>query len=307
VTLKAGSVVLAAAVFAVAGGSLPTASDAAWWPWSKRQDRTEQPAPAPLPGPAPAPLPGPAPGADGIGVDVAQADLADRLNRAEARIRELTGQVQELDFRLRQIQQGLGIETSNAAPTGGVLTVPDHPAVGGTGGPAADLGNLVIDAPANQPIDLTAPGAAPVAAPAAKAQPRANTQVVSTGDPRSDYDRAYSSILSGDYELAEASFRNFLATYPGDDRAPDAQYWLGESLFARGQYSEAADAFLSGYKTYPKSGKAADTLLKLGLSLAGLGEREAACQTYAEVLKKYPDASNALHQRVTAEQAVANC
>ena len=168
------------------------------------------------------------------------------------------------------------------------MTIPDNPASGGSGAAPRDLGNLVIDAPANQPIDLTAPGAAPAAAPAEKGQPRANTQVVSTGDPQSDYDRAYSSILSGDYELAEAAFRNFLTTYPGDDRAPDAQYWVGESLFARGKYNEAADAFLSGYKAYPKSGKAADTLLKLGLSLAGLGEREAACQTYAEVLKNTP-------------------
>ena len=296
-TLKAGSIVLAAAVFAVAGASSPTTSDAAFWPWSKRQDRTEQPAPAPLAGPAPA----------ATGADVAQTDLADRLNRAEARIRELTGQVEDLSFQLHQIQQQLGIEASTAQPTGGVVTIPDNPASGGSGAAPRDLGNLVIDAPANQPIDLTAPGAAPAAAPAEKGQPRANTQVVSTGDPQSDYDRAYSSILSGDYELAEAAFRNFLTTYPGDDRAPDAQYWLGESLFARGKYNEAADAFLSGYKAYPKSGKAADTLLKLGLSLAGLGEREAACQTYAEVLKKYPNASNALHQRVTAEQAVANC
>lgn len=296
-TLKAGSVVLAATVFAVTAASSPTASEAAWWPWSKRQDRTEQPAPAPVQGPAPA----------GNGVSVAQADLADRLNQAEARIRELTGQVQELDFRLRQIQAQLGIETGDAQPSAGMMTIPDNSAGGAPGAPPQDLGNLVIDAPGNQPIDLTAPGTAPVAAPAEKSQPPSNTQVVSTGDPQADYERAYSSILSGDYALAEASFRNFLATYPGDDRAPDAQYWLGESLFARGQYSEAADAFLSGYKAYPQSGKAADTLLKLGLSLAGLGEREAACQTYAEVLKKYPNASNALHQRVTAEQAVADC
>ena len=90
-------------------------------------------------------------------------------------------------------------------------------------------------------------------------------------------------------------------------RVSDAQYWLGESLFARGQYRDAADEFLSGYKAYPQSGKAADTLLKLGLSLAGLGEREAACSTYAEVLKKYPNSSNALRQRVATEQAVARC
>ena len=107
--------------------------------------------------------------------------------------------------------------------------------------------------------------------------------------------------------LAEASFRAFIVAFPSDARLPDAQYWLGESLFARAQYRDAADEFLAGYKSYPQSGKAADTLLKLGLSLAGLGEREAACSTYAEVLKKYPNSSNALRQRVQTEQAVARC
>ncbi|HMN87155.1 MAG TPA: tol-pal system protein YbgF, partial [Bauldia sp.] len=166
----------------------------------------------------------------------------------------------------------------------------------------APLGAQVIDAPAGpaseHPIDLTA-GALPPAAPPAI--------VASLGDPNADYERAYGSILSGDYEQAEAEFRGFLQAFPGDARSPDAQYWLGESLFARGQYREAADEFLAGYKAYPKSGKAPDTLLKLGLSLAGLGEREAACSTYAEVLKRYPQASKALRQRVSTEQAVASC
>jgi TolA-binding protein len=47
--------------------------------------------------------------------------------------------------------------------------------------------------------------------------------------------------------------------------------------------------------------------LKLGLSLNGLGQREAACGTFGEILKKYPKASNALIQRVKAEQASASC
>ncbi|MCB1496153.1 MAG: tol-pal system protein YbgF [Bauldia sp.] len=267
----------------VAGGPLsPIAVDAAWRPFAKKQG-TEEARPA------------------GDPTTVAQADVSERLNRAEARIRELTGQVQELDYKLRQIEQELGIKPGEGA----VMAAPDAE-TGAVPVEPEPSGRLVIDAPvaADQPIDLTAPGAAPRAA---EGDGRAKTQVVSLGDPRADYERAYSSILSGDYELAEAAFRNFLATYPADDRAPDAQYWLGESLFARGQYSEAADAFLAGYKAYPTSAKAADTLLKLGLALAGLGEREAACSTYTEVLRKFPNSSNALRQRVESEQSVAGC
>jgi tol-pal system protein YbgF len=237
---------------------------------------------------------------------LAPNDVIARLDRAEAKIRELTGQVEELAFRLRQTQDQLqaalgGQPLPNVAAQPPAQPMPD---TGATVAAAQPSGQVVIDAPQNQPIDLTAMAKG---APEQPVAPLAPAQVVSLGDPGADYERAYAAILGGDYVLAEATFRTFIQTFPGDQRIPDAQYWLGESLFARGQYRDAADEFLSGYKAYPQSGKAADTLLKLGLSLAGLGEQEAACSTYAEVLKKYPNASNALKQRVATEQAVARC
>lgn len=272
-------------------------ADAAWWPWKKKGEPPPEPA-----------------------VTAETVDSAERLVRAEEKIRELTGLIEELAFRLHQTQQQLAalqaetdariaelggkprpkaVAAAEPAPDGGVLVIAKEPdAIGSIADPAAAPAPAAarLDAAAEQPIDL---GAAP--APAAPAE------VASLGDPASDYERGYQGILNGDYVLAETSFRQFMAAYPGDPRAPDAQYWLGESLFARGQFREAADEFLAGYKAYPKSGKAADTLLKLGLSLAGLGERDAACSTYAEILKKYPQASKALRQRVANEQAVASC
>ena len=136
---------------------------------------------------------------------------------------------------------------------------------------------------ASEPIDITPGTAAAAAAPAAAApslapadmEPDGGAHRRLAGDPQRRLRARLQRILTGDYDVAETGFRQFLAIYPDDARAPDAQYWLGESLFARGDYREAADEFLSGYKAYPQSGKAPDTLLKLGLSLAGLGEREA--------------------------------
>lgn len=278
VRLRPVSTIAVAVMFTALGVLVPSTSDAAkLWPWSKRQDRGEES--APLPPPA-------------EGVVVAQTDVAERLNQAEARIRELTGQVEQLNYRLNQIQQQLGMAV-DPAPTAGVAAAPPE-----------ELGTLTIEAPAaDQPIDL----AAPVDSRASSGSAVGTTEIVSLGVPSADYDQAYSAILSGDYALAEVAFRNFLANYPADARVPDARYWLGESLFARGQYSDAADEFLAGYKANPEGGKAPDTLLKLGLSLAGLGEAGAACSTYAEVLRKYPDASKSLHDRVAAEQAVAGC
>jgi tol-pal system protein YbgF len=144
------------------------------------------------------------------------------------------------------------------------------------------------------------------AAPAAAAGDQVAV-AVPTGDATTDFSRSYNLIISGKFDLAESSFRQFLASYPDSEFAPDAQYWLGESLFARARYRDAADAFRAGYKAYPDSNRAPATLLRLGQALAGLTERDAACQIYAQVLKQYPDISTALRQRVVTEQASAHC
>ncbi len=317
------------ALLAIAGlavAAQPTAGSALQWPWAKKDRPVEDlPAPAPLDA---APLPpaavGPAPldqAPVGVAPVVPQNDVFARLDRAEATIRDLTGQVEQLGFQLRETQQELQrVQASlGVAPTASnkpVAPPKQIDAVGAVASAAPEPQPAPAAAPEpidvkpraqDQPIDLTAMARQSDQAGQGAAVERPAPQVVSLGDPGADYERAYNSILSGDYEMAEASFRTFLSTYPNDQRASDAQYWLGESLFARGDYRDAADEFLSGYKAYPKSIKAPDTLLKLGLSLAGLGEREAACSTYAEVLKKYPQTSNALRQRVATEQAVARC
>ena len=305
--------IVLATVAGLAVAAQTTAGSAIQWPWKKDKGSEQvmpptEILPAPQDGtmlPPPGQVPGQLPGQAPVVVQeapLAPNDVIGRLDRAEARIRELTGQVEELAFRLRQTQDQLATVTGQPVPNAVPMpqTMNSAPLTTGAtvAAPPAPQGY-----DPHQPLAITAMakgGAQP--APAS-----APTQIASLGDPGADYERAYAAILAGDYVLAEASFRSFIVAFPSDQRLPDAQYWLGESLFARGQYRDAADEFLSGYKAYPQSGKAADTLLKLGLSLAGLGEREAACSTYAEVLKKYPQSSNALRQRVQTEQAVSRC
>lgn len=128
-----------------------------------------------------------------------------------------------------------------------------------------------------------------------------------SGSPRDEYDLAYGYILTGDYGLAEQSFTTWLAHFPHDPQATDAQFWLGESRFQQRHFREAATAFLALYKAAPRSAKAPDALLKLGMSLSALGEKSAACATLAEVGRKYPGASSAVMGRVHAEAGKAGC
>ncbi|MEO8669478.1 MAG: tol-pal system protein YbgF, partial [Bauldia sp.] len=175
----------------------------------------------------------------------------------------------------------------------------------GAGAPAQSIGTLILDEPppadGSQPIDLSPPAQGEPAAPARQAA------LTPTGDPATDFKAAYDLTVRGDYDLAEAGFRQFIASYPNDPRAAEAQYWIGDSLFSRGRYGEAAAEFRDGYKKYPQSPKGAETLLKIGMSATATEDFASACKIYAQLLKQYPQASNALRQRVKVEQASAGC
>ena len=125
--------------------------------------------------------------------------------------------------------------------------------------------------------------------------------------PRDNYDMAYGYIMRKDYALAEDGFRNFLRRFPSDRLVPDAQYWLGESMFQRQRYRDAAEQFLGVSTKFETNARAPDALLRLGQSLAAMGEREAACASLAEVLRKYPRASVAVRQGVEREQKRVRC
>ncbi|MCW5697774.1 MAG: tol-pal system protein YbgF [Bauldia sp.] len=262
----------------------------------------------------------------------AQDDLAFRVDRLEAEVRTLSGQVQELTFRVAQLEQMVrllledaGVNTSQANPAGGavaaasppladpvapaadpVIAPPDQGLV--LGAPPQDLG--VVPGDPGAPLDLSQllRGDQPIGgdAPALGGGQQIADPIVS-GNPQTDYERAYQLMIAGDYEQAEGAFRTFIVSYPGHDLTDDARFWIGESLYSRQLYRDAAQAFLDAYNASPRGSMAAETLLKLGMSLAALGQASTACATYAQVVREYPDSSNALLQRVAAEQASAGC
>ncbi|HEX5509420.1 MAG TPA: tol-pal system protein YbgF [Pseudolabrys sp.] len=128
-----------------------------------------------------------------------------------------------------------------------------------------------------------------------------------SASPQDEYDLAYGYVLHKDYALAEQAFRDFLKKYPSEHLAPDAQYWLGESLYQRQRYRDAGESFLAVTTKYEHSGKAPEALLRLGQSLAAMHQKEAACATFGEVARKYPRASTSVKRGATQEQKREHC
>ena len=114
-------------------------------------------------------------------------------------------------------------------------------------------------------------------------------------------------MLRKDYALAEQSLHEFLKKYPSDRLAPDAQFWLGESLFQRQRYDEAAASFLDLSTKHKSHPKAPEALLRLGQSLAQLGQKDMSCATLNEAMRKYPRMAGNVKQSVDREQKRVGC
>jgi tol-pal system protein YbgF len=167
-----------------------------------------------------------------------------------------------------------------------------------------------------QPIfgTLTPPGTPRVATPGSL--PPAPEQLASAappgaaaggGSPAAQYNHAFGLLKQADYGNAEAALREFVEQHPKDAMAGNAQYWLGETFYARGKYIEAASAFAEGYKRYPKSAKAADGLLKLGMSLGRANQKQNACVALAQLDQVFPSASAAIKTHAEAEKKRLGC
>lgn len=273
-------------------------------------------------------------GSNRDGTQIAQAGnyaVEDRMNGLERQITMLTGQVEDLDIKLRQLTTRLDQLTTDlefrisqleggqggGAAAGG--PPPRPPMAGGQPPQLPSTGPLVQPQqpqplppqagvlrppPAGQgytpstPAPLTPPpGQQQAAAPAAPAG----------GTVEQQYEAAQQMLRAGQYASAEQTLRNIVARNPRHQLASSAQYWLGETFYVRQDYQNASVAFADGYKNYPKGNKAPDTLLKLGMSLSAMKKDQDACAVYDRLQKEYPTAPEIVRRRATEERRKSRC
>ena len=258
-------------------------------------------------------------------------DVLLRIERLETQIRQLTGVIEQLQFRNQQLENQVRHmqEESDGAkgsprPTGG-LRPQGAPAAPATIAPPVRRGDafdptLNPNAP-GAPQALGSLPASPPPKPGEMADASIGLPQTARGNssgtavatlapsqtPKDEFDLAYGYVLRRDYGLAEEGFRAFLSKYPNDRLTGDATFWLGESLYQRQRFRDAAEAFLNASTKFEGNARAPEALLRLGQSLAALGEKEAACASLGEVLRKFPRASAGVKQGVEREQKRVRC
>ncbi len=266
-----------------------------------------------------------------------------RMDRLEAEMRELTGRIEEVGNHVEQLRRrveqvsgeaDLRVRPGSGPAAQGQVAAALPPVRSGIAGgsplparpPAApEVARLYDDErgpPPNGPSlsgptkivgSLTPPGMSAELPPRSTepvsggVQPSASDGVLPSGSAGEQYNYAFGLMKAAKYPAAEVAFKEFVQAHPKDQMAGNAQYWLGETYYARGKYMEAASAFADGYKRYPKSAKTPDALLKLGMSLARAEQQQNACVALAKLGDEFPHAAASVRQRAASEMKKLGC
>ncbi len=209
--------------------------------------------------------------------------VEDRLNQLQQTLTMMTGQIEQLQHRNAQLQQQM-----EKMQTDYEYRI-EQLEKGGGGGAAGR--------PAPRP-------GAQAAAPAPSPAPSAGA---GGGSADQLYDEAFKKLQEGDYAGAERGFRTFVQRNPQNKLAGNAQYWLGETYYARRDYQNAMTAFAEGYKVYKTSQKGPDNLLKLGITMAALNRKSDACAVFARFTQDYPRATDLQKRRIDQERQKNGC
>jgi tol-pal system protein YbgF len=112
-----------------------------------------------------------------------------------------------------------------------------------------------------------------------------------------DGDTLYKSGLSyyegGQYQLAVASFQDYLKYYGETDLASNAQFYVGDCYYAQGNYAQAIQEYDKCLERYPGGNKQAAAQLKKGYALLELNQTQAGIRELRAVIRRFPDAHEA--------------
>lgn len=113
------------------------------------------------------------------------------------------------------------------------------------------------------------------------------------GTDRDNYQVAFELLKEGRYDMAAASFKEFLAAFPESELVDNAQYWLAESYYASNDFEQALSDFQVVIDDFPRSSKVPDALLKMGLCNYNLQRWDEARATLSRVQQDYAETTAA--------------
>jgi tol-pal system protein YbgF len=111
------------------------------------------------------------------------------------------------------------------------------------------------------------------------------------------YIKAFGLFSANNYPAAIEAFGVFIKSYPGNEYAGNAAYWIGECHYTQHDYPKAITAFNKVLIGYPKGSKVPDAMLKIGYSRISMNEPVKARAMLQSLIDKYPNSQAAVKAR----------
>jgi len=232
-----------------------------------------------------------------------QQDLRSAMDSNEATLRTLvqqsldsinrfSGEMGSLQKTMQEVQANTGsrIDTMAQQTQGLSDNLQDVQArVGKLSQQLTDVQNLL------QSLDAKLSGGAPPGAPGGVEPAGGNTAPpsgVSSASADTLYQNALRDYNTGKYDLARQEFSDYIKTFPSNDLASNAQFYLGEVSYAQGDYRGAIEAYDIVLMNYPNSFKLGASLLKKGLAELELGMKASGTRDLREVVRRFPNSDD---------------
>ena len=182
------------------------------------------------------------------------AELILQVNQLQQEVRQLRGQVEEQDYRIKQLTQ--------------------------------QQRELYLD------LDRRLQGGAALSTSETDELSSGSTESSGTNSSeraQQAYNQAFTLFNEKKYPQAKSAFKSFVADYSTDPLASNAHYLLGQLHFSDKEYAEAEKQFKSVYEKFPETSIKDKAMLKLAQVQELKGDKAAAKATYQQVSKLFPN------------------
>lgn len=226
-----------------------------------------------------------------VNMDALQKQLATQQAAEGAKVDTVSGQVQALNDSLDEIKARMArLEKAMADVQGTAQNInaalQNLPQNGGQ--PGAQ--------PIAQPSPLPAPGPQSL-----NTQPAPIARVpapVNTAPPVDDlYRAAYNDYIAAKYNLATSEFLDVIKSYPDNNLAGNAFYYIGEIDYRAGKFAQAAKDYDKVLEQFPDSNKIPASHLHKGEALIQLHQNEAGIRELRALIQRFPVSPEATQAR----------
>lgn len=237
------------------------------------------------------------------------AQLVTEVQSLEQQVRDLHGQVDEMQNELQKQSADLGKRIDDLAfqvqhPEAGSAPTEAAPPAG----PESSEGGATAPPLPQQPGQvLSPPPRALGGLPVPPAQPGQPPPAPVRRTPELALQDANLALARHDYPAAEAAAREVLNNFRTSPRAYDAQYVLAQALAGEHQFPQAAIAYDDTYNRSRKGPHAPEALVGLAYALTAINEKRAACDTVAKLHAEFPQARPDVRQAALSVQQRAGC